>query len=203
MIKSSQTCVHGAETHKHFGGVYHLGSHWSLWHWKEACITSLSWQFYILEVSVLRSKTCSRCVRCSIWIFFNCTECSMIEVLLIVKGATLVCVYWAEKVSKSVLRLGSLTFQKNKNSNSASELWRQISINTFLWFHMKFVKYLSIYMWDFQDFRISISCLPSQYLLRWLHKALFLAFRAAIEDYIEVREVNAKSSARNMSCWRD
>ena len=92
MIKSSQTCVHGAKTHKHFGdGWGHSGSLWSLWHWKEACITSLSWQFYIysrgfcLTLS-LRSKTCSRCVRWGIWIFFNCTGCSMIEVLLILKG---------------------------------------------------------------------------------------------------------------------
>lgn len=60
----------------------------------------------------LRSKPCSSCVRWSIWIFFNCTGCSMIEFLLIVKSVTLVCVYWAEKVSKSVLRLGSLTFKK-------------------------------------------------------------------------------------------
>lgn len=78
----------------------------------------------------------------------------MIEVLVIVKGVTLVCVYWAEKVSKSVLRLGSLTFQKNINSNSASELWRRISIDTFLWFHMKFVKYLSICLSICEIFKI-------------------------------------------------
>lgn len=56
MVKSSQTCVHGAKTHKHFGDNYHSRSLWSLWHRKEACITSLSWQLYIVEVSVLRSR---------------------------------------------------------------------------------------------------------------------------------------------------
>lgn len=95
------------------------------------------------------------------------------------------------RMSRSVLPLGSLTLFSCHNS--ASALWRRISIDHIpLFTHEVYHLFIYLHMW----FLISSLCLPSQYWIRWPHKALILVFCAALENYIHVRGVNAKCRAR-------